>query len=158
MQDDVLGSLTEEDDGSLIGSVMYLGREMEFRLQLDTVGLPDMADLPECLAFARTIVSNLGAIEEKARIAAARDFLESYNDSWRHTVTKDEWGAFVETAKPELDAAQFGAKLSVSSLAIYNSDGVEVFLDDARMFGGHVLIVSFGSSLDPVDAQTEMFG
>jgi len=143
MEDNILGTLREDerDKGVFHGSIAHGDRNIGLSLN------PDGGPLPDCLALARSVVSELSTIDAKARHAAAQHLLKSYNENWREYTEDDGNGGFVVVSNPEITEEQFMSTIMLSSVSIAGDSldsSVSVAYDDGGMFCGHAIwVVSF---------------
>src|ERR1700754_3516213 len=103
MEDELLGRLSNNVllPGTLDGSFAYGGRQIPVRL------IADKTSLPQCLALARAIVSEIAQIDERAKNAATDGTLYLYNENWREYGEIDEDGEYEEVSNPELTEEEF---------------------------------------------------
>ena len=137
IHDDVLGTLTwngqldwwegrvELAPGHAIG--LSLGVEEE-----------ESAPSEEETAQARRLLLRLREHEPEARIVAAEELLDIYNDEWND----DE----------PLEEEEFMARLTLDDLSIAADGSAELFYRDDNLFAGHTVLVTVGADGNFEDA------
>jgi hypothetical protein len=140
MENNILGTLREDerDKGVFHGSIAHGDRHIDLLVN------PDGGPLPDCLALARSVVSDLSNIDSKARHAAVRDLLKLYNENWREGVEADGEGRIVSVSNPEITEQQFMSTIMLTSVNIAGDSHVSVAYDDGGLFCGHaIFVISF---------------
>jgi hypothetical protein len=138
MEDEILGRLSENAHlpRALNGSFAYGGR------QIPVVLFPQKKSLPQCVALARAIVSEISQIDERAKNAATDDMLELYNENWREYGEIDEDGEHVEVSNPELTEAEFKSRLTLTNVSVHGDSAVSFSYDIEDLFAGHEIVLS----------------
>lgn len=126
VRDEALGVLTFDRALSCYQAKRKLGAaRYELTIELDSA--PDVARDAVRIQALREVVAAVEAGVPRYRMAAAEKLLENYNDAWRN---EDE---------PRLSRAQFAARLSLATIHVLASGGIEVFFEDGGLFAGHVI-------------------
>jgi hypothetical protein len=138
MEDELLGRLSENTRlaGALDGSFAYGGRQISVCL------ISEKTRLPQCLALARAIVSEITQIDERAKNAATDGMLYLYNESWREYGEVDEDGEYVEVSNPELTEEEFKSRLTLTNVSVYGDRSVSLSYDIDDLFAGHGIILT----------------
>ena len=138
VEDELSGRLSQNTqlEGTLDGSFAYQGKQISVLL------IPDKSALPQCLGLARTIVSGITEIDERARDAATDAMLDIYNESWREYGEVDDDGEYVEVSNPELTAEEFKSRLALMNVAVYGDRLVSLSYDDDDLFAGHTIVLT----------------
>jgi hypothetical protein len=139
MEDELLGRLSNNalHPGTLDGSFAYGGRQIPVCLT------PDKTRLPQCLALARAIVSEITQIDERAKNAATDGMLYLYNENWReYGEFNMEDGESVEVSNPELTEEEFKSRLTLTSVSVYADRSVSLSYDIDDLFAGHEIVLS----------------
>jgi hypothetical protein len=137
MEDELLGPLSEDVrfEGALRGSVAYQGKRIPLLL------IPGATPLPQCLALARAIVSDITQIDERAKNAATDAMLDLYNESWRVYGEVDEDGEYLEVSNPELTEQEFKSKLTLVDVSVEGDKFVSFSYDNDGLFSGHAIVL-----------------
>src|SRR5262245_15717024 len=137
MEDEILGRLSNSAlfPGTLDGSFAYGGRQISVSL------IAEKMRLPQCLALARAIVSEISQIDERAKNAATDGMLYLYNENWREYGEMDEGGELVEVSNPELTEEEFKSRLTLTSVSIHGDRSVSFSYDIGDLFAGHEIIL-----------------
>ncbi|HEX5220350.1 MAG TPA: DUF2262 domain-containing protein [Verrucomicrobiae bacterium] len=138
--------------GSLIGSLLFEGRELVLRIT------PDDTTTEQCLSAAAKALAALPDIDIKARDVAARTLLSNYNDNWRHYGRTTEGGSIEEVHDPELSSSDFKARLKMTCLETLGANCYTIFYDDGHMFAGHSVVITSFDGLFFSDTYAELFG
>jgi hypothetical protein len=153
MEDEILGRLSKDAHlpGALNGSFAYGGRQISVQL------FPGKTPLPQCLALARTIVSEITQIDERAKNAATDGMLELYNENWREYGEMDEDGEQVEVSNPELTEEEFKSRLTLTDVSVNGDSSVSLSYDNDDLFWGHAIVLT---SVTPAcrNFHVELFG
>ena len=138
MEDEILGRLSEDAHlaGALNGSFAYGGRQIPMLL------IPGKNPLPQCLALARAIVSEITQIDERAKNAATDGMLWLYNENWREYGEIDEDGECVEVSNPELTEEEFKSRLTLTSVSVHGDSSVSLSYDIEDLFAGHEIALT----------------
>jgi hypothetical protein len=138
MEDEVLGRLSENArlPGALDGSFAYGGR------QISVCVISEKARLPQCLALARAIVSEITQIDERAKNAATDGMLYLYNENWREYGEIDEDGEYEEVSNPELTEEEFRSRLTLTNVSVYGDSSVSLSYDNDDLFAGHEIVLT----------------
>jgi hypothetical protein len=138
MEDELLGRLSNNAllPGTLDGSFSYGGRQISVCLT------PEKTRLPQCLALARAIVSDITQIDERAKNAATDGMLYLYNESWREYGEIDEDGEYVEVSNPELTEEEFKSRLTLTDVSVYDDRSVSLSYDIDDLFAGHGIVLT----------------
>ena len=111
----------------------------------------------ECLLTSRKL---LGAFEEMNKLAlsaASRSLLSTYNENWREYSERQEDGSYVDMSDPELDGAEFEAKLQLSAVSVIGAMVMFSYSDNG-LFHGHSVVVNSFDGLDFSDTSADLFG
>lgn len=138
--------------GSLTGTLQFDGREVVLRIT------PDDATIEQCLSSAVQALSALLDIDMKARDAAAKTLLSSYNENWRHYARTAEDGGIAEVDDPELSASDFKSRLTMTCLEALGTNCYTVHYDAGPMFAGHSVVITSFDGLLFADVHAELFG
>lgn len=138
MEDEILGRLSKDArlPGALNGSFAYGGRQIPVLL------IPEKKPLPQCLALAGAIVSEITQIDERAKNAATDGMLELYNENWREYAETDEDGEQVEVSNPELTEEEFKSRLTLTNVSVYGDSSVSLSYDNDDLFWGHAIVLT----------------
>jgi hypothetical protein len=138
MEDEILGPLSENAHfpGAVNGSFVYGGRQIPVLL------IPEKKPLPQCLALARAIVSEITQIDERAKNAATDGMLDLYNENWREYAETDEDGEEMEVSNPELTEEEFKSRLTLTNVSVYGDSSVSLSYDNDDLFAGHEIILT----------------
>jgi hypothetical protein len=138
MEDELLGRLSYNAlfPDTLDGSFAYGGRQIPVQL------IPGTTPLPQCLALARTIVSEITQIDERAKNAATDGMLYLYNENWREYGEIDEDGEQVEVSNPELTEEEFKSRLTLTDVSVYGDSSVSFSYDNDDLFAGHAIVLT----------------
>jgi hypothetical protein len=139
MEDEILGRLSENAHlpGALDGNFAYGGRQISVCL------IPEKTRLPQCLALARAIVSEITQIDERAKNAATDGMLYLYNENWREYGEFDqEDGEYVEVSNPELTEEEFKSRLTLTNVSVYGDSSVSFSYDNDDLFAGHEIVLT----------------
>ena len=139
MEDELLGRLSNNAllPGTLDGSFAYGGRQIPVHL------IPGKTPLPQCLALARAIVSEITQIDERAKNAATDGMLYLYNENWREYGEFDrEDGEYVEVSNPELTEEEFKSRLTLTNVSVYGDRSVSLSYDNDDLFAGHEIVLT----------------
>jgi len=101
----------------------------------------------------RSAYSRIDALEMRAKLAAARDLLETYNESWR--VYRNSEGQVFED--PVLTERSFPYKLNLNTLEVSDVSTVSLWFDTADIFDGHSILVTFRDGIDS-DCDAKLWG
>jgi hypothetical protein len=104
--------------------------------------IPEKTPLPQCLALARAIVSEITQIDERAKNAATDGMLDVYNENWREYDETDEDGEYVEVSNPELTEEEFKSRLTLTNVSVYGDSSVSLSYDNDDLFWGHAIILT----------------
>lgn len=94
----------------------------------------------------------------KARSAASKEFLETYNDNWREFSVRRADGSFEDVSNPTLTEAEFEQRLILDVVSIIGSDTVEFCYGDGELFSGHSIIVTSFDGTTFNDIHAALFG
>lgn len=139
MEDELLGRLSNNAvlPGTLDGSFAYGGRQIPVRL------IAGKTPLPQCLALARAIVSEITQIDERAKNAATDGTLYLYNENWREYGEFDaEDGEYVEVSNPELTEEEFKSRLTLTDVSVHGDSSVSLSYDNDDLFAGHAIVLT----------------
>jgi hypothetical protein len=138
MEDELLGRLSENTRlaGALDGSFAYGGRQISVCL------ISEKTRLPQCLALARAIVSEITQIDERAKNAATDGMLYLYNENWREYGEIDEDGEYEEVSNPELTEEEFKSRLTLTNVSVYGDSSVSFSYDNDDLFAGHEIVLT----------------
>jgi hypothetical protein len=138
MEDEILGRLSNNAlfPDTLEGSLAYGGRQISVCL------ISEKTRLPQCLALARAIVSELTQIDERAKNAATDGMLYLYNESWREYGEVDEDGEYVEVSNPELTEEEFKSRLTLTDVSVHGDRSVSLSYDNDDLFAGHAIVLT----------------
>jgi len=138
MEDEILGRLSKDAylPNALNGTFAYSGRKISVCL------ISQKAQLPQCLALARAIVSEIAQIDERAKNAATDSMLEIYNENWRVYGETDEDGETVEVSNPELTDEEFKSRLTLTNVSVHGDSSVSLSYDNDDLFWGHEIVPS----------------
>lgn len=138
MEDEMLGRLSKDAllPGALNGSFAYGDRQIPVLL------FHEKTRLPQCLALARAIVSEISQIDETAKNAATDGMLELYNENWREYAETDEDGEQVEVSNPELTEEEFKSRLTLTNLSVHGDSSVSLSYDNDDLFWGHAIVLT----------------
>jgi hypothetical protein len=138
MEDEILGRLSNNAlfPDTLEGSFAYGGRQIPVCL------VAEKTRLPQCLALARAIVSEITQIDERAKNAATDGMLYLYNESWREYGEVDEDGEYVEVSNPELTEEEFKSRLTLTDVSVYGDRSVSLSYDNDDLFAGHAIVLT----------------
>ena len=138
MEDELLGRLSNNAlfPDTLDGSFAYGGRQISVCL------ISEKTRLPQCLALARAIVSEITQIDERAKNAATDGMLYLYNENWREYGEIDEDGECVEVSNPELTEEEFKSRLTLTNVSVYGDSSVSLSYDIDDLFAGHEIVLT----------------
>jgi hypothetical protein len=138
MEDKLLGRLSNNAlfPGNLNGSFAYGGRQIPVHL------IPGKTPLPQCLALARAIVSEITQIDDRAKNAATDGMLYLYNENWREYGEIDEDGEHVEVSNPELTEEEFKSRLTLTDISVHGDSSVSLSYDNDDLFAGHEIVLT----------------
>ena len=139
MEDEILGRLSNNAllPDALEGSLAYGGRQISVCL------ISEKTRLPQCLALARAIVSEITQIDERAKNAATDGMLYLYNESWREYGEFDqEDGEYVEVSNPELTEEEFKSRITLTNVSVYGDRSVSLSYDIDDLFAGHEKVLT----------------
>ncbi len=128
MHDDVLGTLTwnEQLDWWEGEAELLPGHVIRISVGVEDEAAPTDAEM----AQARAVFLRLREREPEARIVAAEELLDIYNDEWND----DE----------PLGEEEFMARLTLEDLSVAADGSAELFYSDDNLFSGHTVLVSVG--------------
>ena len=129
LHDDVLGTLIWNDKLDWWEGQVELAPSHAIGLSIgveEEEGDPS----PEEIEQARRILFRLREREPEARIVAAEELLDIYNDQWN----EDE----------PLDEEEFMARLTLDDLSVAADGSAELFYRDDNLFAGHTVLVTVG--------------
>ncbi|MDR2213735.1 MAG: DUF2262 domain-containing protein [Pseudomonadales bacterium] len=135
MQNSVLGKL-EENNGSVIGSLSIGGLDIPIRID------PDDASLDQTISLAVTIATLLPDYDRTSKDIIVRDLLDTYNSGWNEYYETQEDGSYKEVVNPEINADEFRASISMSSISITGNSCVDIYYDAGKLFWGHGICVT----------------
>jgi hypothetical protein len=138
MEDELLGRLSNNAlfPDTLDGSFAYGGRQISVCL------ISEKTRLPQCLALARAIVSEITQIDERAKNAATDGMLYLYNENWREYGEIDEDGEYEEVSNPELTEEEFKSRLTLTNVSVYGDSSVSFSYDNDDLFAGHEIVLT----------------
>jgi hypothetical protein len=138
MEDEILGRLSNNAlfPDTLEGSLAYGGRQISVCL------ISEKTRLPQCLALARAIVSEITQIDERAKNAATDGMLYLYNESWREYGEVDEDGEYVEVSNPALTEEEFKSRLTLTDVSVHGDRSVSLSYDNDDLFAGHAIVLT----------------
>ena len=129
IHDDVLGTLTWNDKLDWWEGRVELTPEHAIGLSISVEG-EEGVPLGEEIEQARSILIRLREREPEARIVAAEELLDIYNDQWNDDETLDE--------------EEFMARLTLDDLSVAADGSAELFYRDDNLFAGHTVLVTVG--------------
>lgn len=121
------------------GKTIFDGRNVTFSFEISQGSERDAAKVDSHAAYTRAVIADLNRWESEARTFACDQLLELKNDVW---LDEDE---------APLTAAQFGQRMTLDSLVLFNGGSIDFYFDDGDLFLGHTIVVS-GSSTDGLTA------
>jgi hypothetical protein len=139
MEDEILGRLSSNAllPDTLDGSFAYGGRQISLCL------FAGKTRLPQCLALARAIVSEIAQIDERAKNAATDGMLYLYNENWReYGEFNMEDGESVEVSNPELTEEEFKSRLTLTDVSVHGDSSVSLSYDIDDLFAGHGIVLT----------------
>ena len=138
MEDEILGRLSNSArfPDTLDGSFAYGGRQISVSL------IAEKTRLPQCLALARAIVSEISQIDDRAKNAATDGMLYLYNENWREYGEIDEDGEQVEVSNPELTEEEFKSRLTLTDVSVHGDSSVSLSYDIEDLFAGHAIVLT----------------
>lgn len=122
--DSVLGTLTfDRGLNRFSARLMWRGQLVEFDLDATE-------RLPECIAFAHTLIRDQAEWHDRSRSFAVKELLSLKNENW------------LDEGEDELVADDFRERLTLSSVTLDPDGNISFWFDDGDLFWGHCVVVS----------------
>jgi hypothetical protein len=134
-------------EGGLIGSFRRLTGRVKIIVYAKAAG--DEAGLN----LLRSAHSQIDSLEARAKSAASRDLLVTYNENWR--VYQNSEGKVFE--EPVLTQRSFTNKLKLNTLEVSDATTFSLWFDTADIFSGHSILVTFRDGIEG-DCDTMLWG
>jgi hypothetical protein len=138
IHDEVLGTLTWNDTldwwEGRVELVPGHGIGLSLTVEEDEADAPAVAEI----AFARDLLARLREREPEARVVAAEELLEIYNEEWN-----DE---------EPLSEEEFMSRLTLEDVNIAPDGSAELYYQDDGLFAGHTVLVTVGADGNFEDA------
>ena len=121
-------------------TILSRQKKIDISLNLDEITLDEM------IVLGNLFLDDFENKEKKATDEIVSAFYENYNENWA-----DE-----ENGYPVLNAEEFRQKLTITAIAFYAKDLIDVIYNEDGMFGNHYLIAQSYDGENFED--TTMFG
>jgi len=160
IEDKLLGKLqkTSATENNFKGFIEYQGQKI--RLSIDQDGNQN-ADM---IALSKMVITKIDEWVTEAKNAAAKEFLSTYNDTWRFYSKVDPKNSnkTIDVEDPEISAETFTSRISLKTLTIY-SEFITFGFDDDDLFWGHSIMVDTDGdytklSIQKIDFHASLFG
>ena len=148
----ILGDIKRENDHSDgVALIRYGDRIIEIRIIADEIPYDATVDV------AAALVQDLRNLDAKAKLVAADNLTETYNNGWNEYDEAQEDGTLKAFSNPKLTPDEFVNKLTLNAVNV-TGNMLDFFYDDENMFWGHSVIVNSMDGIAFADTHAEIFG
>ena len=151
MKDDILGELKSSGE-AFLGNIITNGNPVELNID------PENESIESVLLFARIIVQDMSKYNEVAKGYAAKELLDSYNESWRFYTTYDENNKPIDVEDPSITSKEFQNKITLVSISFGAENDCSLCYNDNGLFAGHSIFITSFDGAAFTDLHAELFG
>lgn len=150
MRHEILGEIALGEDGGEV-HIPYYGSTVKINITSDEISFEEAVDV------AASLVKCLEEFDTKAKLVAAQDLTDTYNDGWNEYDEVQEDGTLKEIFNPKLTPSEFIQKLTLLAVNV-TGNTFDFFYDDESMFWGHSVVVSSMDGVAFTDTFAQIMG